>query len=195
MSIDLAGGPQAFWAPEYDVFWAAAVEMEMPVSLHLGTVGVRERRSDVGDFIGHYAILPTQLQLSIANLIAYGVFERFPELKLISVENDLGWVPTYLARIDHAYERYPHWTGARLPMMPSEYFRRQVYLTFISDRPGVEMRHHIGVDKILWSSDYPHPDSTWPRSRESIEWQMAGLPEEERRKIVCDNAARLYHLP
>ena len=67
-------------------------------------------------------------------------------------------------------------------------------MTFISDKPGVEMRHHIGLDNIMWSSDYPHPDSTWPESQKVIEWQMEGVPDDDRRKIVCDNAVRLYHL-
>ena len=195
ISIDLMAGQAPFWDAAFDPFWATAQEMDVPLSLHLGTAGGRpDRRSDSpGDFIGRYATLPNQMQLSLANLIAYGVFERFPGLKVVSVENDIGWVPTYLARLDHACERYPHWTGARLPKRPSEYFG-QVYMTFISDKPGVEMRHHIGLDNIMWSSDYPHPDSTWPESQKVIEWQMEGVPDDDRRKIVCDNAVRLYHL-
>ena len=193
ISIDLAGASKPFWDAQYDPFWATAEATETPVSLHVGTFGADRARTP-GDFIASYATLPHQVQVSIANLIAYGVFERFPRLKLVSVENDIGWVPTYLERIDHAYERYPHWTGARLSLRPSEYCRRQVFMTFMRDKAGVELRHEIGVDNIMWASDYPHPDSTWPESRRFIEWQMSGIPEGERRKILSDNVTKLYRL-
>jgi len=134
--------------------------------------------------------------MSLTTLLAYGVLERFPGLKLVSAENDIGWVATYKARLDHAYERHRFWsdTGNKLKMLPSEYVNRQAYLTFMYDKPGVDNRHHIGVDKIMWASDYPHSDATWPESDKFIQWQFGGLPADERRKIICDNAKALYRM-
>ena len=79
-------------------------------------------------------------------------------------------------------------------MLPSEFFHRQVFLTFMYDKPGVELRHHIGVDNIMWSSDYPHGQSTWPESQHYIEWQFGDVSEEDRRKITCDNVLNLYRI-
>jgi predicted TIM-barrel fold metal-dependent hydrolase len=96
--------------------------------------------------------------------------------------------------MDHAWERYRHMVGANFKLLPSEYFRRQVYATFMDDKIGVDNRKVIGTENIMWSSDYPHSDSTWPHSREVIAKDFAGVPEEDRRKILCENAVRLYQL-
>ncbi len=185
---------QPFNDPRYDPFWAAAQATDTPVSLHIFSEDREGMQS--GDFIVRYSFAPARVQEGIATFISFGVLERFPRLRLVSVENDIGWAGTYLARLDHAFERHRYWTGSgtRLAMQPSAYFRRQVYLTFMDDKPGIESRAHIGVDNLMWASDYPHPDSTWPHSQQVIERQMAGVPAAERRKIVAENACRLYRL-
>ncbi|MBM3947602.1 MAG: amidohydrolase, partial [SAR202 cluster bacterium] len=184
---------QPYSHPRYEPFWAAAEEIGIPISLHAVTAA-RRRRMQSQEFMVFYPSAVVDIQYSLSHIIVSGVLERHPRLKLVSVENDIGWVGTYLARIDHAYERHRHWTGSgkRLPARPSEYFRRGVSLTFQFDKPGVETRHHVGVDNIMWASDYPHSDTTWPRSREFIQWQFGDLPEVERHKIICGNAAKLY---
>jgi predicted TIM-barrel fold metal-dependent hydrolase len=96
--------------------------------------------------------------------------------------------------MDNVFERHRHHTGVKLKERPSDYFRRQVGGTFIEDPVGVRERHTIGLDVIMWSSDYPHSDSTWPHSRKAIEEHFVGVPEAERRKIVAGNAAALYGL-
>jgi predicted TIM-barrel fold metal-dependent hydrolase len=194
ISVDLKGGDRPFWDVEYDPFWAQAAELEMPISLHSLTGG--ERRQALGGRIAQMVTEPAVVQASIANLIEFGVLERFPELKVVSVENDVGWAGTFLARMDYAYQRSLRYSGpgGNLSMLPSEFFHRQVYLTFMYDKPGVDLRHYIGVDNMMWSSDYPHGQSTWPESRGYIEWQFGDLPEEERRKITCDNVLNLYNI-
>ncbi len=184
-----------FGDPVYDPFWAEAQDTRTPISLHLFTHDVGERAQPKHP-MASYVTAPVEVQEALATLIGAGVLERFPELKFISVEADIGWMPTFLARMDHYFQRHRFHRGTSqdLTMAPSDYFHRQVYATFIQDKPGVDNRHHIGVENIMWSSDYPHSDSTWPESRKFIDLQFGGLPEEDRRKIICDNAAGLYHL-
>ena len=192
ISVDLMGGDGSFWDEKYDPFWAHAADLELPISLHSLTGG--ERHDSPGGRIAQVSTQPVFVQRSIANLIEFGVLDRFPGLHIVSAENDVGWAATYLARMDDAYQRGLRYSGrgGSLSMLPSEYFHRQVYLTFMYDKPGVEVRHYIGVDNMLWSSDYPHGQSTWPESQRYIEWQFGDLPEEERRKIICDNVLKLY---
>ena len=189
---------QPFSDSRYDSFWSEAQDLGIPVSLHILTAESDEKTfvATGNEGMVRYAIRPWVIQESLGMLIASGVMERFPRLKFISAENDICWAAHYLERFDHYFNTHRHWSGAggTLTMRPSEYFHRQVLLTFIRDKPGVELRHYIGVDNIMWSSDYPHPESTWPESQKSIEWQMGSIPVLERRKIVCDNGMKLYGL-
>lgn len=176
----------------YDRFWATAQNLGMPVSLHILT----ERKSTGVDrsagVMTYYPSLHHGVQKSIAGLIFGGVMERFPSLQFVSVENDIGWIPHYLQRLDHSYEKYRYLEKEVIPNPPSYYFHRQVRATFQDDRIGVVTREYIGIDNLMWASDFPHSDSTWPRSREVIERDFAGVPEPEVRKIIAENAAALY---
>lgn len=191
ISLDLAAATgRPYWSPTYDPFWAQASALEMPVSLHSLT---GTSASTKGKF-ARYSTAPAAVQETVANLIEFGVLERFPKLRVISVENDAGWVPNYAARLDHVYTRNRHYKNMPSPlkMLPSEYLRRQLRLTFMYDKVAVEQRGKIGVETLLWASDYPHGDSTWPKSKEFIEWQFGDVPAEERQRMVRDNVAELY---
>jgi predicted TIM-barrel fold metal-dependent hydrolase len=107
-------------------------------------------------------------------------------------EADTGWLPWLLARLDRGHERYALQNGIHTELKPSEYFARNVSAAFIVDRVGVYTREFTGVENLMWSSDYPHTDSTWPKSRESIEHDFAGVSESDRYKMTCTNAAKLY---
>src|SRR5262249_33384296 len=135
-----------------------------------------------------------EVQRTLVVLIFSGVLERFPELKIVSAENEVGWLPFFLQKLDQAHEEYRYLYPVPLKLKPREYFRRQVFATFIDDAVGVAGREFSGVDKIMWSSDYPRAVSTWPHSREVVERDFKGVPEGERRAIVRDNVARLYRL-
>jgi predicted TIM-barrel fold metal-dependent hydrolase len=133
------------------------------------------------------------VQNSLLTLIFSGVLERFPRLKIVSAEADIAWVPHVLERADKYFRRFKQGYGVSFSLKPSEYFRRQCYATFIDDPLGVKTYHHMGsADNFMWSTDYPHQASTFPNSREFVEKTFAGVPEEDKRKIVCDNAAKLY---
>ena len=130
----------------------------------------------------------------IASLIASGALERHPKLKIVSVESGIGWMAFTVPWMDKVWEKHRYWTESPLKKPPSFYFHRQVLGTFIEDEVGVRERHVIGVENIMWSTDYPHADSTWPHSQQAIEGDFQGVPEDEKRQIIGGNAARLYGL-
>ncbi len=183
---------EIYTSGKYDPFWALAQDLGLPVSLHLFT-GTKAHKG-IGHWLIEYTVSPHWVQQSLAALVFGGVFEKFPRLKVVSVENDIGWVGNFLERIDHAYERHHHWSGTtgNLKRKPSEYFRDHVFLTFMRDHSGIELRHRIGLNNIMWSNDYPHTDSVWHHSREVIASLFKGVPEAEKRLVVCENAAELY---
>jgi len=181
----------------YDPFWAAAQDVGLPISLHSITGMGAESRLAIRQPVDRYvrtAALCHEVQRTLVVLIFSGVLERFPNLKLVSAENEVGWIPFFLQKLDQAQEEYRYLYPAPLKLKPTEYFRRQVYATFIDDAVGVINREFIGVENIMWSSDYPHTVSTWPHSREVVERDFKGVPEGEKRLIVRDNVARLYGL-
>jgi len=181
----------------YDPFWAAAQELGIPISLHSITGMGAESRLAIKQPLDRYvrtAVLCHEVQRTLVVLIFSGVLERFPGLKIVSAENEVGWIPFFLQKLDQAQEEYRYLYPAPLKLKPTEYFRRQVYATFIDDAVGVASREFIGVENIMWSSDYPHTVSTWPHSREVVERDFKGVPEGEKRLIVRDNVARLYGL-
>jgi len=130
----------------------------------------------------------------IGTLVLGGVFERHPDLRVVCVEADAGWVPHYMYRLDHAWKRHRNWlpAGQKLSRLPSEYFAENVYVTFQDDRVAFQTVELMNWRRLLWANDFPHSDSTWPESQAVIAEQTAHLTPEQRRAILCDNAAALY---
>ena len=126
----------------------------------------------------------------LAAIVFGGALERHPDVRVVIGESGLGWIPYVLERMDYEWE--DQFRGLELKMRPSEYWRRQMYATFQLDETGIAMLDRIGEDNVMWGSDFPHPDGVWPDSQEMIERQLGHLPAETRRKLVCDNAARVY---
>ena len=187
--------------PEYEPLWAAAQGLEMPISLHIGT-----NRPGVGQ---EFQDLDTQrpafisnadhwVRMSLADIIFSGVFERYPKLQVGSVEQDLAWVPFFLNRIDYTYTQrvQEFFQGYRFKegALPSDFFHNNVFLGFQEDALGIELRHRIGVGQLLWGGDYPHAESTFPRSRQILEEILVDCTEEEKSMIAGDNAVRVYNL-
>jgi predicted TIM-barrel fold metal-dependent hydrolase len=123
-------------------------------------------------------------------MIFAGVLEHHPKLKLVIGESGIGWLPYILDRMDLEWE--DQFQDLDLKMKPSEYWRRQCFATYQSDRIGIKMLDEIGEDNIMWGSDFPHPDGVWPDSQEYIRRELGHLPPQTRHKIICGNAARLY---
>jgi predicted TIM-barrel fold metal-dependent hydrolase len=187
-----------FYSEEYDPFWAAAQEHSMPLSLHefAGFYWVNWDSNPKMRFIAG-AINSHEAEVTFAALILSGVLERFPGLKVVAAELNFGWLAYFLSRIDaHAATRALRVHGSafstRLTMSPREYFNRQLYATFISDPHGIKHLDEVGADNVMWSSDFPHSATFWPNSREKIIKELAGVSEEARRKLLWENAAKLY---
>ena len=181
--------------PEYEPLWVAAADLGMPLSLHIGT-GPPGPESTVLDAPKPAGICNVDhwVRLSLSDIIFSGVFERHPSLMVGSVEHELSWVPHFLDRLDYTYTqriRRPDWHRYDKDMLPSDYFHRNVFLGFQEDGLGIRMRDVIGVDAILWGSDYPHQESTFPRSQEILEDILSECTEEEKAKIAGGNAARV----
>ena len=129
-----------------------------------------------------------------ARMIFSGVLDRYPRLKVVSVENEVGWIPFWLDKCDKAYKRHRHSEKVPMTKLPSEYFAEQIYATFFNDHVGGKMFSWFGVDNCMWSNDYPHQNSTWPHSRDVIARDMADLPAASRDKLLNSNVRKLYKL-
>jgi len=194
-----------------DPFWTVAEELRMPIHIHVGLnqagqrqVGkAREARAsqqEVPQFLAKLPDLQTmggavaQASAFMSEFIYSGMFDRFPELQMVAAEVGAAWVPAMLEHMDDHWWRNRTWTGSNLELLPSEYFRRNWVVTFIREPFAMFARHWIGVDNLMWSTDYPHHRHDWPYSRRVIEETMAGVPEHEKHAMVCGNAQRLYEL-
>jgi predicted TIM-barrel fold metal-dependent hydrolase len=185
----------------YDPFWAAAQETRMPLSLHVVTQ--RDQKSkgkSVGTIGGAGFLMGTmgpvyQVQRTLSSLIFGKVLERFPGLRIVSAENDSGWVAHFMYRLDHMYDKFGTMSETTtLKVKPSEYVRRNVWATFQDDMIGPMTYKYFGEDNFMWASDFPHTDSTWPHSLKVIEQDFNGVPQAVTEKIVFDNAAKLYNI-
>jgi predicted TIM-barrel fold metal-dependent hydrolase len=199
-SVHLPNYPSEFGLPDYhdtcyDPLWGVLQETGISISHHLG---VRHWLWDVfqRDPTPQSAIFTSLPALALAEVINWwiltGTLERFPGLRIVFVEPQLYWLPGFLASLDRKADGAYDLPGLRLK--PSEYFRRNMACTFMDDEVGLGMRHQIGLENILWSTDFPHPATTWPRSQEAVARQFAEIPEVERNMICSENAARIYNL-
>ena len=181
----------------YEPLWSCIQETGIPISQH---VSANQALLDILSYDptpakGVFQSLPPIFMAEVlAGWIVPGILARFPKLKVVLVEAGLGWIPYFLERLDnmkrsHGWDHYE-----MLPELASFYFQRQVYVTFEEDTFGVSHRHRLGVNNLMWATDYPHPDSTWPNSQKVLETHFADVPVDEARLMVGGNAARLYGL-
>jgi len=183
--------------PRWDPFWRAAVELKLPLSFHIltsgndGLLAPQYRGPKMNSFLG----IIRGCQDIIGTLIFGGVFERVPELNVVCVEADAGWAAHWMYRADHAMKRHRNWLGhAELSRLPSEYFRENVSVTFQDDWVAFQTTHLVNHERLLWASDHPHSDSTFPESQRVLAEQTAHLDPDVRDDIVWRNCARLYGL-
>jgi predicted TIM-barrel fold metal-dependent hydrolase len=199
-SVHLPNFPSEFGLPDYhdsvyDPLWGVLQETGISISHHLGN---RVWLYDIfrRDPTPQLAIFTSMPALALSEVIAWwiltGTLERFPGLKIVFVEPQLYWIPGFLAQLDRKADGRYDLPGLR--MKPSDYFRRNMACTFMDDEVGLTLRHRVGIENILWSTDFPHPATTWPHSREVVERQFADVPQEERDLICCGNSARIYNL-
>jgi predicted TIM-barrel fold metal-dependent hydrolase len=185
----------ALWDPWWNPVWDAIAASGLPVHFH--TIGGARR--DFSKLTGKTLLAARAASISsfqmhmadvLMSVIFAGVLEHRPTLKMVIGEAGTGWIPYILDRMDAEWE--DQFQELDLKMKPSDYWYRQCYATYQSDPVGVKLIEELGEDNIMWGSDFPHPDGIWPDSQEYIEKELGHLPAATRKKIVCDNAAKLY---
>jgi len=182
---------------DYDALWEGATDLDLPICFHIltsraGSLHAETRGHPLNNFLG----IIRAVQDVVGLLVLGGVFERHPGLKLVVAESDAGWMPHYMYRMDHAARMNADDGIVKgLSKLPSEYIRSNVYATFQDDLTAYHTLDLFPYDHLLWASDFPHTDSTWPRSRQLIDEQASHLTEEQHQAIFRDNTARLFNLP
>jgi predicted TIM-barrel fold metal-dependent hydrolase len=188
-------------APAYDKLWQAACELNMPLSLHTNTrpaTGERYARSDkTGGYGPYYTAMVMEqryLQDSVLQMTYGAKFEQFPYMTIVCAEADVSWMPPLMGRADKYMDSVvPRGHDLKLTMRPSDYLRRNVWLSFIKDKLGLQTYKNGDLaDRVLWSTDYPHPSSFFPNSIKVFHDDFAGVPEVDRKKMCHDNVANLY---
>ena len=178
----------------YDDFWRSVADLQLPVSLHAITSGRTRRQVGSESAYIQYMEVIREVQQSLIALVCGGVLERFPKLRIVSAENDCGWVPHYAYRLDHAYEMFGKFGTEPLGQPPSRYLAMQVSFTFGDEPVGVMGDALVRGYNLMWASDYPHVDSTWPHSRQVIEQLLAGLSDPVTDQLLASNVRQLYGL-
>jgi len=208
-------GAEPIFSPAYEPLWSAAEECGLPLSLHIGhcrslgpiasatqrtaEAGSGNPLTSAGSNTGIAEMFFTMSCLDMAEpvslLIFSGVLERHPRLQFVIAESGIGWIPFVLERMDYTFNRHRLWMKSGITEPPAEQFRRSFHATFQQDeQSGLLARHISGVDTLMWASDYPHTDSTWPYSRKVVDELFVEVPSEERAQICAGNARRLYRL-
>ncbi len=187
--------------PYWDPLWAMAQETGLSINFHIGSgasMGIRYAAGYQGlhPWVKHAEDTTQAVSANtqvMTTLLFAGFMERFPNLKIVSAESGVGWVPYILDVADHQWQQQKLWK-AGMPQKPSDYFHRQCYVNFWFEKIGTDMKERIGVDNIMWLSDFPHPTCTWPTSQDYLSTSLASFTPDEQRKVKVTNALKLYHL-
>jgi uncharacterized protein len=209
--VNMTSDPQDLGAPDlanraWDPFWETCAELQLPVHFHIGA------SVTAMTFYGQYpweshpmdtklAICGTLLFIGnarvVTNAILSGMFDRHPDLKMVSVESGVGWIPFILEALDYEMSENAPGDLAKLKKMPSEYFRSNLFATFWFENNRnklPELIDAVGEDSILFETDFPHPTCLYPNPLATVEAKMATLAPEVRKKIYGENARKLYRL-
>ncbi len=183
----------SFHGDHWDPFWQACCDEGTIVCLHIGSSSslvITAPDAPIDVLLG---LQPVNIVQAAADLLWSPVLRRFPDLRVALSEGGIGWLPYFYDRMDWIYTRHHRWTGQDFgDRLPSEVFRQHVVTCFIDDPAGVELRHRVGLDTVCWESDYPHSDSTWPLSPETLAASLAGVPDDEVDQITHRNAMRHF---
>ncbi len=189
--------------PYWDPLWAVAQESNLSINFHIGSgasMGFANKSAPLTtqSSLIHVAVISTRsitanVEVMITILFS-GILEKFPKLKIVSSESGIGWVPYLMEVADHQWEAQALGPKGAMRLKPSDYFKRQCYVNFWFEELGPKLRHTIGIDNIMWESDFPHGTGTYPKSREYIERCMHDWTKEERQKVLVDNARKVFNL-
>ena len=197
------GDYEPLYSSVYEPLWQACEELEMPVNHHGGGGGPYYGEEEIS-YVMFVLEVPWWAHRAMWMLMFSGVLERHPNMQLIFTEQGTAWIPQRLQELDHFYNRMRDastgaqeslWGGPvrELSLSPSEYWARQCHVGASFLRPSeAKLRHTVGVDRIMWGTDYPHLEGTQPFTREALRATFADIPEDEVRAMVGGNAAELY---
>jgi predicted TIM-barrel fold metal-dependent hydrolase len=191
----LTGDPKGslqYWQPEFDRLWQTICDLDLVISFHLGARVPRFGEKQY--FLPDMPMSKMSMAEPIAIFIFNAIFQRFPKLKIASVESGVGWFAWFTEYITRTWEKQRYWTESPLTESPEYYMDNNVWGSFIQDRTGILNRNLPGGKNIMWSSDYPHSETTFPNSREIILRDFEGIPEADIQDIICNNAKKLYGL-
>jgi predicted TIM-barrel fold metal-dependent hydrolase len=186
------GWPHIF-GTDWDPFFEACADEGTVICLHIGSSSTMLGLKEGAPIDAMITMTPLNAMHAATDLLWSQVFRKFPTLQVALSEGSIGWLPYWLERIDYVYQQHRFWTHQEFgDQLPSQVARDHFTFCYISDHAGIEQRHAIGIDNITWECDYPHSDSTWPHSPESVAKQLTGLPDDEINKITHENAMRIF---
>lgn len=191
----LTGDPKGelqYYQPEFDRLWKVISDLGLVITFHLGARV--PRFGDKQHFLPDMPMSKTAMAEPIAIFIFNGIFERFPDLRIASVESGVGWFAWFTEYCTRTWEKQRFWTQSPISKPPSYFMDNNVYGSFIQDRAGILMRDLPGAGNIMWSSDYPHSETTFPNSHEIILRDFEGVPEAAIKDIICNNCAKLFSI-
>lgn len=193
-----SGGPE----PDDDKFWAAALELNMPITAHVswGTGPAADKMTPQVAGLTNFAPINAMMTKGMSNayapmqMITARVFDRFPTLQMFIAEIAAGWIPYFMERSDDEYMRHRYWAGIEMDHEPSYYLKNNFHWGIWIDHVALRLRDLIGVEHMQWSTDFPHVVTDWPNSRKTVEKLFDGIPAEDKYKITCGNAINYFHL-
>jgi predicted TIM-barrel fold metal-dependent hydrolase len=187
-------GLTSFHDPTYwDPIWRACEEADLPISLHIASSGYVPVADPAATYASTIALGEVATMLSMVNILLSDICIKFPGLKLVFSEGGIGWVPALLHRTDRQLDRHYGWYG-KMELKPSEIFQRNMWLCMVEEPMGLKIAYPIiGVDKILAEVDYPHADTTFPRTQESFTEVFSGIPDDVVAAVSYGNAERLFN--
>jgi predicted TIM-barrel fold metal-dependent hydrolase len=198
----------------YERFWAAAQDLRMPISMHInagpptvegapisqGVPSQRQAAQSAEPTAAKRRPAPARphrnllaAMNALADIVGSGALERYPGLRIVIAEVGVGWIPYWLE--EEFDRRYIQGAGPRMAELPSDYFYRQAYATFLDDVVGGHLLTWRGANSFMWSNDYPHERCIWPQSDETIERVLGDVPKDIRAKVLSENVAELYGMP
>jgi predicted TIM-barrel fold metal-dependent hydrolase len=177
---------------QWEPLWSALEEIGLPVVMHLGTGHPMVHHKGPGGPITSALTNQGFAAQTVSLLAMSGVLERHPNLHFALIETDAGWLPWTINTLDRWYVAHPDWTRTKLDGMPSDSIRRQIHVTFQDDPVGVANLEFTGADCLMWGNDYPHPEGSYPHSKQVLAEMRARVSAADARKIFGGTAARIF---
>ena len=190
---------KGYHLPQYEPLWATAEDLGLVLGMHLVSNRTHNYKYLIETDPSFATNVDHWVRRSLGQMLFSGVFQRYPKLRVGAVEMEAAWAIHFLQAMDYTYLQRPDrpdWYDNTEDMLPSDYFRRNVFVSFQEDPAAVRERHFIGDNTLCWGSDYPHQESTWPKSREILDEMLEheGCTEDEKAAIAGENLARVYNV-